>query len=86
VQARCERITAEGGDWFGDYSVPSAILQLRQGFGRLIRSREDHGVVAILDTRLRTRGYGRRFLSALPACPVVSDLDAVGRFFAATSA
>ena len=85
VQARCERITAEGGDWFGEYSVPAAILQLRQGFGRLIRSREDYGVVAILDTRLRTRGYGRRFLAALPPCPVVSDLDAVGRFFAATS-
>jgi ATP-dependent DNA helicase DinG len=65
VQARCERIAAAGGDWFGEYSVPTAILQLRQGFGRLIRSRTDRGVVAILDTRLRARAYGRRFLDAL---------------------
>ena len=81
VQARCERIEAEGGDWFAEYSVPTAILQLRQGFGRLIRSRADRGVVAILDTRLRTRPYGRRFLSALPPCKVVSDLGAVADFF-----
>jgi ATP-dependent DNA helicase DinG len=81
VQARCERIAAEGGDWFADYSVPTAILQLRQGFGRLVRSRTDRGVVAILDTRLRTRPYGRRFLAALPPCRVVSDLAAVTEFF-----
>ena len=81
VQARCERIEAEGGDWFAEYSVPTAILQLRQGFGRLIRSRADRGVVAILDTRLRTRPYGRRFLAALPPCKVVSDLGAVADFF-----
>ena len=82
VQARCERITAEGGDWFGEYSVPTAALQLRQGFGRLIRTRDDRGVVAILDPRLRTRAYGRRFLDALPPCPVVGDLAEVERFFA----
>ncbi len=81
VQARCERITAEGGDWFSEYSVPSAILQLRQGFGRLIRSHADRGVVAILDSRLRTRPYGRRFLESLPPCPVVSDLAVVESFF-----
>ena len=81
VQARCERIEAQGGDWFGEYSVPTAILQLRQGFGRLIRTRADRGVVAILDTRLRTRPYGRRFLAALPPCNVVSDLGAVADFF-----
>ena len=69
VQARCERITADGGDWFAEYSVPTAVLQLRQGFGRLIRSRTDRGVVAILDSRLRSRLYGRRFLDSLPACP-----------------
>jgi ATP-dependent DNA helicase DinG len=83
VQARCERITAEGGDWFGDYSVPTAILQLRQGFGRLIRSRRDRGVVAILDTRLRTRAYGRRFLDALPPSRVTSEPAAVEAFFEA---
>lgn len=82
VAARCERISAQGGDWFAEYSVPTAILQLRQGFGRLIRSRRDRGVVAILDGRLRSRPYGRRFLAALPPAPVTGDLDAVRTFFA----
>jgi ATP-dependent DNA helicase DinG len=54
---------------------------LRQGFGRLIRGHADRGVVAILDPRLRTRPYGRAFLAALPRCPVVEDLAAVGAFF-----
>jgi ATP-dependent DNA helicase DinG len=81
VQARCERIASEGGDWFSEEAVPRAILQLRQGFGRLIRSHEDRGVVAILDARLRNRLYGRRFLAALPPCPVVSDRAAVAAFF-----
>jgi ATP-dependent DNA helicase DinG len=81
VQARCERISEEGGDWFGGYSVPTAILQLRQGFGRLIRGTEDRGVVAILDGRLRTRAYGRRFLAALPPAPLVGDLEQVAAFF-----
>jgi ATP-dependent DNA helicase DinG len=83
VEARCERIAEQGGDWFADYSLPSAVLQLRQGFGRLIRTHADRGVVAILDPRLRTRGYGRAFLESLPPCPVVSDRAAVARFFGA---
>jgi ATP-dependent DNA helicase DinG len=82
VEARCERVAREGGDWFADYALPSAVLQLRQGFGRLIRSHEDRGVVAVLDPRLRTRAYGRRFLDALPSCPVVSELAEVSGFFA----
>jgi ATP-dependent DNA helicase DinG len=82
VQARCERIAAEGGDWFAEYSLPAAVLQLRQGFGRLIRTRDDRGVVAILDPRLTRRAYGRRFLEALPPCPRTADLDSVARFFA----
>ncbi|MEO8291344.1 MAG: ATP-dependent DNA helicase, partial [Gaiellaceae bacterium] len=81
VEARCERITREGGDWFAEYALPTAVLQLRQGFGRLIRGHGDEGVVAILDPRLRTRAYGRRFLEALPPAPVVADLDAVASFF-----
>ena len=80
VEARCERIAREGGDWFADYALPSAILQLRQGFGRLIRGHADQGVVAILDPRLRTRGYGRRFLEALPPAPLAGDLGAVAEF------
>jgi ATP-dependent DNA helicase DinG len=83
VEARCERIAREGGDWFTDYAVPSAVLQLRQGFGRLIRGHGDEGVVAILDPRLRTRAYGRRFLEALPPASLVGDRDSVAAFFGA---
>jgi ATP-dependent DNA helicase DinG len=81
VEARCERIAKEGGDWFTEYALPAAVLQLRQGFGRLIRGHADEGVVAILDPRLRTRSYGRRFLEALPPAPVASELDDVADFF-----
>ena len=80
-EARCEAVERSGGDWFTDYALPTAMLQLRQGFGRLIRSHADRGVVAILDPRLRTRGYGRAFLGALPRCPVVEDALAVAEFF-----
>jgi ATP-dependent DNA helicase DinG len=80
VEARCERIAKAGGDWFAEYAVPAAVLQLRQGFGRLIRGHADRGVVAILDPRLRTRGYGRRFLEGLPPAPLVGDLPSVGAF------
>ncbi|MGH3047060.1 MAG: ATP-dependent DNA helicase, partial [Gaiellaceae bacterium] len=83
VEARCERIVRGGGDWFGEYALPSAVLQLRQGFGRLIRGHGDRGVVAVLDPRLRTRAYGRRFLEALPPCPVVADPGSVAEFFGA---
>jgi ATP-dependent DNA helicase DinG len=80
-EARCEAIAEAGGDWFRDYALQTAMLQLRQGFGRLIRSHADRGVVAILDPRLRTRGYGRAFIAALPRCPVVEDPAAVAAFF-----
>ena len=79
--ARIDTINARGGDAFADYQVPLAILALQQGLGRLIRHRTDRGVLAVLDPRLRTTGYGRRFLSALPPAPVTHDLDAISRFF-----
>jgi ATP-dependent DNA helicase DinG len=82
VEARCERVAAEGGDWFSDYSLPAAVLQLRQGFGRLIRTHRDRGVVAILDPRLRTRPYGRTFLESLPSCRVASERREVATFLA----
>jgi ATP-dependent DNA helicase DinG len=83
VEARCERIDALGGDWFREYSLPSAVLQLRQGFGRLIRSHADCGVIAILDPRVQTKPYGRAFLEALPPCPVTAERAAVAEFFGA---
>ncbi len=81
VAARIDAMTADGGDAFADYQVPLAILALQQGLGRLIRHRTDRGVLAILDPRLKTMGYGRRFLASLPPAPVTHDLDAVARFF-----
>ncbi|HEY6961584.1 MAG TPA: ATP-dependent DNA helicase [Gaiellaceae bacterium] len=80
-EARCEAVEQAGGDWFRDYALPTAMLQLRQGFGRLIRGHSDRGVVAILDPRLRTRPYGRAFLAALPRCPIAEDQAAVAAFF-----
>jgi ATP-dependent DNA helicase DinG len=81
TSARIDAITARGGDAFADYQVPLAILALQQGLGRLIRHRGDRGVLAVLDPRLRTMGYGRRFLASLPPAPVTYDLSAVGQFF-----
>ena len=79
--ARIEAIRGRNGEPFDEYQVPLAILALQQGLGRLIRHRSDRGVLAVLDPRLRTMGYGRRFLASLPPAPVTYDLDAVGRFF-----
>jgi ATP-dependent DNA helicase DinG len=79
--ARIDSIRARGGDPFGEYQVPLAILALQQGLGRLIRHRRDRGVLAVLDPRLRTKGYGRRFVASLPPAPVVHDLARVAAFF-----
>jgi ATP-dependent DNA helicase DinG len=81
--ARIEAINAEGGSAFGEYQIPLAILSLQQGLGRLIRHRQDRGVLAILDPRLRTMGYGRRFLASLPPAPVTHELEDIERFFLA---
>ncbi|HKT82021.1 MAG TPA: ATP-dependent DNA helicase [Vicinamibacterales bacterium] len=79
--ARIDAIRARSGEPFDEYQVPLAILALQQGLGRLIRHRRDRGVLAVLDPRLRTKGYGRRFIGSLPPAPVVTDLDAVEGFF-----
>jgi ATP-dependent DNA helicase DinG len=79
--ARIEQIRARGGDPFAEYQVPLAILALQQGLGRLIRHRRDRGVLAVLDPRLRTMGYGRRFVASLPPAPIVHDLAAIAAFF-----
>jgi ATP-dependent DNA helicase DinG len=71
--ARQEAIEAAGGAPFLDYQVPQAVIKLKQGFGRLIRSRSDTGMVVILDPRVLTKGYGRSFLAALPDCRTFVD-------------
>ena len=75
VAARQRYIEDSGGSSFYQYSVPQAIIALKQGLGRLIRSTTDRGVLAILDPRLRTKGYGRTFLQSLPPCRVTSRIS-----------
>ena len=70
IKARMERIKAQGGDPFKEYSLPEAILKFRQGVGRLIRTLTDEGIIAILDARIVSKWYGRLFLAAIPECPV----------------
>src|ERR1051325_9337854 len=81
VAARQRYIEDEGGSSFFEYSVPQAIITLKQGLGRLIRSTTDRGVLAVLDPRLRTKAYGRLFLKSLPQCPVTSEISAVHEMF-----
>ena len=70
TEAKFEQIAASGGNGFSDYSLPEAILRFRQGVGRLIRSKNDQGIVVVLDSRMVTKSYGKAFLKALPKCPV----------------
>ena len=81
VAARTKFIDENGGRSFNDYSVPQAVITLKQGIGRLIRSNTDRGVIAILDSRLRTKSYGRDFLNSLPKARVTSELTDVERMF-----
>ncbi len=75
VAARMDHLKSRDRDPFNEYQLPAAVLALRQGFGRLIRTRADRGIVAVLDPRLHTRGYGRAFLDSLPGCPRIVDLE-----------
>ncbi|MCZ7683965.1 MAG: ATP-dependent DNA helicase [Sandaracinaceae bacterium] len=83
IEARCRRLSEEGESPFLRYLVPSAALTLKQGFGRLVRSRRDRGVVAILDSRIRTKGYGAIFLKSLPEAARCSTFAEVEAFWSA---
>jgi ATP-dependent DNA helicase DinG len=82
IAARIERIRENEGNPFAEYQTPMAVLDLKQGLGRLLRSRGDRGILAVLDPRLTTKGYGKTFLSSLPPYPIVRDRDAAAAFFA----
>ncbi len=82
IQARMKAIENDGGKPFFSFQVPRAILSLRQGVGRLMRSTQDRGVIGVLDIRLYSKGYGRIFRSSLPPSPVVRSLEEVEKFFA----
>jgi ATP-dependent DNA helicase DinG len=75
VAARQRHIEEMGGSSFYEYSVPQAVISLKQGLGRLIRSTSDRGVLAVLDPRLRTKVYGQQFLKSLPPCRITSRID-----------
>jgi len=81
VAARVRAIDDNGGNAFFEYQVPSAVITLKQGFGRLIRSLHDRGVLALLDNRILKKQYGRVFLSSLPNYAKTTDLRAVAQFF-----
>ena len=81
VAARIDRLRAEGHDAFYGYQVPQAALALKQGFGRLIRSATDRGIVAVLDGRMTRKGYGRLFVDSLPRCRVLRSAEDAGDFW-----
>jgi len=82
TEARLDSIRKRGGNPFGEYQIPQAVITLKQGVGRLIRDQQDRGVLMICDIRLRTRSYGKIFLDSLPRMPRTQKLDIVERFFA----
>jgi ATP-dependent DNA helicase DinG len=78
LEARLEFIRSRGGSPFVEYQVPEAVIKLKQGFGRLIRTKSDRGIVVILDPRVLTKPYGRTFLSSLPPCPRIVETPPLG--------
>jgi ATP-dependent DNA helicase DinG len=85
VAARIAHLEENGQNAFSAYQVPSAAISLKQGFGRLVRTRTDRGIVAILDRRLTARGYGKVLLGSLPECARVATLDEAREFWRQTS-
>jgi ATP-dependent DNA helicase DinG len=81
VEARMRKVRSEGGSPFYDYQVPQAAIALKQGFGRLIRSRSDRGVLVLLDNRISKQRYGQMFFDSLPDYQYTEDIREVERFF-----
>jgi ATP-dependent DNA helicase DinG len=81
VAARIERIREDEGNPFAEYQTPMAVLDLKQGLGRLLRSKGDRGILSVLDPRLTTKGYGKTFLASLPPYPVVRSREEASEFF-----
>jgi ATP-dependent DNA helicase DinG len=81
VAARINAINADGGNAFFQYQVPAAVITLKQGFGRLIRSLHDRGLLALLDNRIIKKQYGRVFLESLPKYTTTTDIRKVEEFF-----
>ena len=80
VAARVRTLTEEGRNAFAEYQIPEAVLALKQGFGRLIRTRTDRGVLAILDNRIQRMQYGKIFIESLPEYGLTRDIAEVQRF------
>ena len=79
VEARMESLSAQGKDPFYEFQVPQAVITFKQGFGRLVRTATDSGIVAVLDPRIRRKAYGRVFIDSIPDVEVTSDLEALKR-------
>ena len=81
VAARIRHLNESGGNAFYEYQIPEAVIMLKQGFGRLIRSRTDRGILALLDKRVLTKSYGRTFLRSLPPAPLTHNAEDLCNFF-----
>jgi ATP-dependent DNA helicase DinG len=86
VAARIDQLRSAGKDAFYGYQVPQAALALKQGFGRLIRTSSDRGIVAVLDARMTRKGYGRLFVATLPRCQVLRTPESALAFWTAAKA
>ena len=81
IEARIDKIKREDGNWFDEYYLPIAIIALQQGFGRLIRTHKDLGMVVLMDIRIITKGYGKKILRSLPDCLKTRDIEKVKLFW-----
>ncbi len=86
VEARIEQINQQGKSAFYEYQIPQAVILLKQGMGRLLRSAKDTGILCLLDSRVLTKGYGRMFLNSLPDCPLVTDFGTLEKEYRGLSA